>query len=248
MSVSSFLAASSRRGEVLRGFDASVGQVEERYVGGHCFPLVMIAASLLALRRRIALGRCRQHSTPQARIDRPVDKRRASHPLPLPRFLPKVRARCASHAARVVDCGPKPRGRPQRISNSSGKASTAGMRGGRKNRQLLQIFTGRSSVRRTSARRTSARRTSWRRTSQRRTSAGHPSTGRTSIRRTSAGRTSARRAPGFDFLGYGFRPRSVKGPASQRMLCGYTPGVSKPALNAMRSKIRSMTLRKRQRR
>ena len=49
----------------------------------------------------------------------------------------------------------------------------------------------------------------------------------------------------FDFLGYGFRPRSVKGPASQRMLCGYTPAVSKPALNAMRSKIRSMTLRKR---
>jgi RNA-directed DNA polymerase len=49
----------------------------------------------------------------------------------------------------------------------------------------------------------------------------------------------------FDFLGYGFRPRSVKGPASQRMFCGYTPAVSKPALNAMRSKIRSMTLRKR---
>lgn len=49
----------------------------------------------------------------------------------------------------------------------------------------------------------------------------------------------------FDFLGYGYRPRSVKGPASQRMFCGYTPAVSKPALNAMRSKIRSMTLRKR---
>ena len=49
----------------------------------------------------------------------------------------------------------------------------------------------------------------------------------------------------FDFLGYGFRPRSVKGPASQRMFCGYTPAVSKPALNAMRSTIRSMKLRKR---
>ena len=49
----------------------------------------------------------------------------------------------------------------------------------------------------------------------------------------------------FDFLGYGFRPRSVKGPASQRMFCGYTPAVSKPALNAMRSKIRSMRLRTR---
>jgi hypothetical protein len=45
-----------------------------------------------ALRRRIALGRCRQHSAPQARIDRPVDKLRASHPLPLPRFTPQ---RCA---------------------------------------------------------------------------------------------------------------------------------------------------------
>ena len=34
MSASSFLAASSRRGEVLRGLDARVGQVEERYVDG----------------------------------------------------------------------------------------------------------------------------------------------------------------------------------------------------------------------
>ncbi|HWJ19284.1 MAG TPA: group II intron reverse transcriptase/maturase, partial [Geobacterales bacterium] len=49
----------------------------------------------------------------------------------------------------------------------------------------------------------------------------------------------------FDFLGYCFRPRSVKGPVSQRMFCGYTPAVSKPALNAMRSTIRNMRLRKR---
>ena len=49
----------------------------------------------------------------------------------------------------------------------------------------------------------------------------------------------------FDFLGYGFRPRSVKGPASQKMFCGYTPAVSKPALNAMRATIRSLKLRKR---
>ena len=49
----------------------------------------------------------------------------------------------------------------------------------------------------------------------------------------------------FDFLGYGFRPRSVKGPVSQKMFCGYTPAVSKPALSAMRSTIRSMKLRKR---
>ena len=49
----------------------------------------------------------------------------------------------------------------------------------------------------------------------------------------------------FDFLGYCFRPRSVKGPVSQTMFCGYTPAVSKPALNAMLSTIRSMKLRKR---
>ena len=49
----------------------------------------------------------------------------------------------------------------------------------------------------------------------------------------------------FDFLGYCFRPRSVKGPVSQRMFCGYTPAVSKLALNAMRSTIRNMKLRKR---
>jgi group II intron reverse transcriptase/maturase len=49
----------------------------------------------------------------------------------------------------------------------------------------------------------------------------------------------------FDFLGYGFRPRSVKGPASQKMFCGYTPAVSKPALNTMRATIRSMNLRRR---
>jgi hypothetical protein len=32
---------------------------------------------------------------PQARIDRPVDKRRASHPLQLPRFLPKGASGCS---------------------------------------------------------------------------------------------------------------------------------------------------------
>ena len=49
----------------------------------------------------------------------------------------------------------------------------------------------------------------------------------------------------FDFLGYGFRPRSVKGPVSQNIFCGYTPAVSKAALNATRSTIRSMRLRRR---
>ncbi len=49
----------------------------------------------------------------------------------------------------------------------------------------------------------------------------------------------------FDFLGYCFRPRTVKGPRSQTLFCGFTPAVSKPALNAMRSTIRDLKLRKR---
>ena len=48
----------------------------------------------------------------------------------------------------------------------------------------------------------------------------------------------------FGFLGYGFRPRSVKGP-SQKMFCGYTPAVSKSALSSMRDAIRSLRIRKR---
>ena len=43
----------------------------------------------------------------------------------------------------------------------------------------------------------------------------------------------------FDFLGYCFRPRSVRGP-SQKMFCGFTPAVSKSALNAMRETIRRL--------
>jgi RNA-directed DNA polymerase len=48
----------------------------------------------------------------------------------------------------------------------------------------------------------------------------------------------------FDFLGFCFRPRSVKGP-SQKMFCGYTPAVSTSALNAMRETIRGLKIRKR---
>jgi RNA-directed DNA polymerase len=48
----------------------------------------------------------------------------------------------------------------------------------------------------------------------------------------------------FDFLGYCFRPRSVKGP-SQKMFCGFTPAVSKSALNAMREAIRGLKIRTR---
>ncbi|OAI23408.1 hypothetical protein A1351_19775 [Methylosinus sp. R-45379] len=48
----------------------------------------------------------------------------------------------------------------------------------------------------------------------------------------------------FDFLGFSFRPRSVKGPRSQKMFCGFTPAVSKAALNSMRSAIRDLKLRR----
>jgi hypothetical protein len=51
-------------------------------------------------------------------------------------------------------------------------------------------------------------------------------------------------AVSFDFLGYCFRPRSVKGP-SQKMFCGFTPAVSTSALNAMREAIRSLSVRTR---
>ena len=49
----------------------------------------------------------------------------------------------------------------------------------------------------------------------------------------------------FDFLGYCFRPRSVLGPHSRRMFCGFTPAVSKQGLNAMRATIRGLKRRKR---
>ena len=49
----------------------------------------------------------------------------------------------------------------------------------------------------------------------------------------------------FDFLGYCFRPRSVKGLRSQKLFCGFTPAVSKPALNAMRATIRDLNIRTR---
>lgn len=51
-------------------------------------------------------------------------------------------------------------------------------------------------------------------------------------------------AVSFDFLGYCFRPRSVKGP-SQKMFCGFTPAVSTSALNAIREAIRSLSIRTR---
>jgi hypothetical protein len=54
----------------------------------------------VALRRRVAVGRCRQHSVRQARMDRPVDKRRASHPLTQTAFklASFLRHPCLAHA------------------------------------------------------------------------------------------------------------------------------------------------------
>jgi len=48
----------------------------------------------------------------------------------------------------------------------------------------------------------------------------------------------------FDFLGYCFRPRSVRGP-SQKIFCGFTPAASASALNAMREAIRGLQIRRR---
>ena len=53
-----------------------------RWLRGHLLRRSRTGVAPVALRRRIALGRCRQHSAPHARIDRPVDKLRASHPAP----------------------------------------------------------------------------------------------------------------------------------------------------------------------
>ncbi len=48
----------------------------------------------------------------------------------------------------------------------------------------------------------------------------------------------------FDFLGYCFRPRPVKSPRDDSVFCGFNPAVSPLALKAMRSKIRSLKLRR----
>jgi RNA-directed DNA polymerase len=51
----------------------------------------------------------------------------------------------------------------------------------------------------------------------------------------------------FDFLGYLFRPRMVKGSRSGNMLYGYTPAVSPSALNSMRSTVRDLNIPRRTR-
>jgi group II intron reverse transcriptase/maturase len=49
----------------------------------------------------------------------------------------------------------------------------------------------------------------------------------------------------FTFLGYTFRGRVTKGSVSNRLFIGFTPAVSKVALNAMRAKTRESKMRKR---
>jgi RNA-directed DNA polymerase len=50
---------------------------------------------------------------------------------------------------------------------------------------------------------------------------------------------------GFDFLGYGFRPRLVKNSRRGSLFWSFTPAVSQAALTAMRETIRKTNLRNR---
>ena len=50
---------------------------------------------------------------------------------------------------------------------------------------------------------------------------------------------------GFDFLGYGFRPRLVKNSRRGSLFWSFTPAVSRAALTAMRERIRKTNLRSR---
>ena len=49
----------------------------------------------------------------------------------------------------------------------------------------------------------------------------------------------------FDFLGYTFRPRSCNKGTNNKTFVGFTPAVSKTALNAMRAKTRKDNVRNR---
>jgi group II intron reverse transcriptase/maturase len=48
----------------------------------------------------------------------------------------------------------------------------------------------------------------------------------------------------FDFLGYCFRPRPVKRARDNKLFCGFNPAVSPSALQAMRTAIRELDLRR----
>jgi RNA-directed DNA polymerase len=48
----------------------------------------------------------------------------------------------------------------------------------------------------------------------------------------------------FDFLGYQFRPRTVRNSRSGEPFCSFTPAVSPTALKAMRSTVRDLSIRR----
>jgi group II intron reverse transcriptase/maturase len=48
----------------------------------------------------------------------------------------------------------------------------------------------------------------------------------------------------FDFLGYQFRPRTVRNSRSDELFCSFTPAVSPSALAAIRTKVRDLNIRK----
>ena len=49
----------------------------------------------------------------------------------------------------------------------------------------------------------------------------------------------------FDFLGYSFQPRLVRGSSDRNLFCGFNPAVSPAALKTMRSTIRDLNVRRR---
>lgn len=48
----------------------------------------------------------------------------------------------------------------------------------------------------------------------------------------------------FDFLGYSFRPRTVKNSQSGELFCGFTPAVSSAALKSMRAALKELRVRR----
>jgi RNA-directed DNA polymerase len=48
----------------------------------------------------------------------------------------------------------------------------------------------------------------------------------------------------FDFLGYCFRPRTVRNSQNGKLFCGFTPAVSSSALKAMRATIKELRVRR----
>src|SRR6202023_409245 len=49
----------------------------------------------------------------------------------------------------------------------------------------------------------------------------------------------------FDFLGYQFRPRTVRSSRNNELFCSFTPAVSPSALKTIRSTVRDLNIRQR---